>query len=61
MYKVAQDGDARIVRSCGDVVLDWVLLELKHILKLEADTVQVPNDALLLGFKRVKRAVDKLF
>ncbi|AUG26225.1 DNA-directed RNA polymerase subunit beta [Candidatus Hodgkinia cicadicola] len=61
VYKVAQDGDARIVRSCGDVVLDWVLLELKHILKLEADTVQVPNDALLLGFKRVKRAVDKLF
>ncbi|ATW05910.1 DNA-directed RNA polymerase subunit beta [Candidatus Hodgkinia cicadicola] len=59
--KVAQDGDARIVRSCGDVVLDWVLSELKRVLKLEPNTVQVVSDTLLLGFKRVKRAVNKLF
>ncbi|AUG33852.1 DNA-directed RNA polymerase subunit beta [Candidatus Hodgkinia cicadicola] len=61
VHKVAQDGSARIVRSCGDVVLDCVLLELKHILKLEPDTVQVSSDALVLGFNRVKRAVSKLF
>ncbi|AUG34227.1 DNA-directed RNA polymerase subunit beta [Candidatus Hodgkinia cicadicola] len=61
VHKVAQDGDARIVRSCGDVVLDLVLLELKHILKLEPNTIQAASDALVLGFKRVKRAVNKLF
>ncbi|ATW06030.1 DNA-directed RNA polymerase subunit beta [Candidatus Hodgkinia cicadicola] len=61
VHKVAQDSDARIVRSCGDVVLDWVLFELKRILKLEPNTAQVLNDVLLLGFKRVKRAVNKLF
>ncbi|AUG34047.1 DNA-directed RNA polymerase subunit beta [Candidatus Hodgkinia cicadicola] len=61
VYKVARNGDARIVRSCGDIVLDWVLLELKRILKLEPDATQVSNDTLLLGFQRVKRAVNKLF
>ncbi|AUG62932.1 DNA-directed RNA polymerase subunit beta [Candidatus Hodgkinia cicadicola] len=59
--KVAHDGDARIVRSCGDIVLDWVLLELKRSLQLEPNADQVPNDVLVLGFKRVKRVVNKLF
>ncbi|AUG33739.1 DNA-directed RNA polymerase subunit beta [Candidatus Hodgkinia cicadicola] len=59
--RVAQDSDARIVRSCGDVVLDRVLLELKHILKLEPNATQVLSETLLLGFKRVERAVNKLF
>ncbi len=38
-----------------------MLLELKRILKLEPDATQVSNDTLLLGFQRVKRAVNKLF
>lgn len=61
MHRVAQDSDARVVRGCGDVVLDWVLLELKRVLRLEPESVQALDDALLLGFKRVKRAVNKLF
>ncbi|AIC63808.1 DNA-directed RNA polymerase subunit beta [Candidatus Hodgkinia cicadicola] len=61
VHRVAQDSDARVVRGCGDVVLDWVLLELKRVLRLEPESVQALDDALLLGFKRVKRAVNKLF
>ncbi|AUG91502.1 DNA-directed RNA polymerase subunit beta [Candidatus Hodgkinia cicadicola] len=61
VHRVAQDGDARIVRGCGDVVLDWVLFELRHILKLGPESIQASDDALLLEFKRVKRAVNKLF
>ncbi len=61
VHKVARDGNVRIAKSCGDIVLDLVLLELRRALALEPEAAQILGDALLLGFKQVRRAVDKLF
>ncbi len=61
VYKVARDSDARIAKGCGDIVLDLVLFELKRVLALEPEAVQILDDVLLSGFKQIARAVNKLF
>ncbi|XXM93262.1 MAG: hypothetical protein AAI946_00610 [Candidatus Hodgkinia cicadicola] len=60
-YKLARDANVRIVKACGDIVLDRVLFELKRALRIRLDSVQGVDEILTLGLTQVRRAVSKLF
>ncbi|XXN13734.1 MAG: hypothetical protein AAI978_00625 [Candidatus Hodgkinia cicadicola] len=61
VHKLAYDANARIVRGCGDVVLDRVLFELKRVLDLDNASIHALDEALLSAFKRIRLAVSNIF
>ncbi|XXN19697.1 MAG: hypothetical protein AAJB65_00565 [Candidatus Hodgkinia cicadicola] len=60
-HRIARDADVRIIKSCGDIILSWILFELKRALTLDLSTVQVLNDVINLGLKRIRFAVTRMF
>ncbi|XXM90088.1 hypothetical protein AADW59_00630 [Candidatus Hodgkinia cicadicola] len=61
VHKLARDTNVRVIKSCGDTVLQRVLLELKCMFADNVDVAQPVEDTLLLGFKQIRFVVFKVF